>query len=249
MKTKCVCICVVVLSVLSPIALADTIEVAYVAVEAGGNKNVTLDGGGHTNANGLLAIDTRNPSGPLANLIGADTWAYCCQIDAYADFPFNIYNVATLETDFGSDKAGLISQLWAQNYDNSWQSDTYIYYGGNQGGWQSGEPSDTAENRQALAMVLGIYEIIYDFSETLSSLDLSSDRFIANSTNPTGAISIAQGWLDSLVLPGEYIGPSAQLLSLTSASCQNFIVEVPEPITLCFLGLGGLLLRRKKMRS
>lgn len=239
-------IAVLVLLVLASVAAyADMIDLAYVALEAGGNKNVNLNGTGYSGANGLMAVDTQNPVGPLANLINANTWAYCNDLGQHADFPFATYTVATLETDLGADKAGLISQLWAQNVDPAWMTDTYIYYGGNQGGWQAGQPANTAENQEALAMVLAIYEIRYDFTSSLGDLDLSAGAFKANSTNPASALSIAQGWLSALVMPADYNGPTAQLLSLTNAKLQDMIVEVPEPASMALLALGSLLLRKR----
>jgi hypothetical protein len=242
MKKRVLAACIVLVSgFLSSLSFAvETIEVAYVAVEAGGDENVSLNGGGHNGANGLMAINTRNPNGPLANLIDSHTWTYCYEVDAYTDFPYNTYNVATLEADLGSDKAGLISQLWAQHYDPSWQTDTYVYYGGNQGGWQPGEPGDTTENLEALAMVLAIYEIRYDFSGALTSLNLSGGSFVATSTNPADAITTAQGWLNGLVLPQDYTGETARLLSLTNSGLQDLIVEVPAIPAPAAMLLGSL---------
>ena len=229
-------------------AIADTIQIAYVGVDAGGQESITLNGAAMSGANGVQAMQTKNPVGPLANLIAPNTWAYCYELGASTDFPFNTYSVSTLESimDFG--KASLISQLWAQHYDDTWQASTYIYYGGNQGGWVSGQPADTLENQQALAMNFAIYEIFYDFNGSMTSLDIANGIFKANSagTNPTAAVSIASGWLSGLVSPGNYTGPKAQLLGLTSSNLQDIIVEVPEPLTLSLLGLGALAMRRKK---
>ena len=232
-------------AVLSSVALANTIEVAYVAVEAGGQENVVLNGSGHSGANGALAINTRNPVGPLAQLIGDEQLAYCYELTAYADFAFRTYNVQALDSALGNVKANLIGQLWAQHYNPAWQSDTYIYFGGSHGGWTADQPANTTENQQALALNLAIYEITYDFDTTLGSLDLTGGSFKVSSTNPSAATGLAADWLSDLVEPGAYTGQLAQLLSISNCSYQDFIIEipgssdVPEPTSLLML-LGSL---------
>ena len=240
---------VCVLAVFPALVLADTIDISYVAVDAGGQESLILGGTAMNGANGVQAMHTQNPVGPLASLITQNAWVYCYELGAYTDFPFNTYNVSALASVMDTGKAALISQLWAQHYDQTWQSSTPIYYGGNYGGFVGGQPADTLENQQALAMNFAIYEIYYDFTGTIASLDLANGVFKADSagTNPTLAVSTAAGWLGSLVLPENYTGPSAQLLGLTNSNLQDLIVEVPEPATISILAIGALaLLRRKK---
>jgi hypothetical protein len=237
-----------VLTFLSAQAFGCTVEVAYVGLEAGGREGTNLNGEINSGANGLLALKTRNPVGSLAELIDEKSWGYCYELTQYAEFNYRTYNVARLESVTGSCKAELISQLWAQHYDKSWESESYIYYGGNQGGWDSGEPANTQENREALALSFAIYEIIYDFDGSLGSLDLAADCFKAREdrTDPDDSIAIAANWLNSLVLPCDYTGPLAELLSLRNNCNQDFIVEIPEPATICILGLASLMLVKKR---
>jgi hypothetical protein len=232
---------------LSAGARADIISLAYVGVDAGGDEAITLNGQGYSGANGLMAVNTKDASGPLASLIASHTWTYCmADYGHYADFSYSVYSVGTLDSALGTDKAALIDQLWAQHHNSAWEADTYIYYGGNNGGWTAGEPGNTLENQQALAMVLAISEIRHDFISSLSDLNLSAGNYVANSANPGDAIGIAASWLSALVMPSDYTGPQAQLLALMSDDRQDMItVEVPEPMTLAVLGLGGLLLRRR----
>lgn len=231
----------------SAFATINTIEMAYFAVDAGGQQSVSLNGNAYNGANGVMAMNTCNPIGELANLVGDHIWTYCFDHGSYSSFSYGTFNVAMLQDAMNSDKAKLISQLWALHYDHSWQGDTYIYYGGNQGGFVSGQPANTVENQEALAFSFAVYEITYDFNGSIGSLNLSNGSLRANAsgTNPSSAVSISQSWLNSLILPGSYNGPMAQLVSLSSNSLQDVIVEIPEPATMALLSLGLLLLRKK----
>jgi hypothetical protein len=82
----------------------------------------------------------------------------------------------------------------------------------------------------------------------LDSLDLSKGSVIANAsgTNPSSAVAIAQGWLSSLVLPCNYTGKMAQLVSLSNNNLQDVITEIPEPATIAVLTLGSLFAIRKR---
>lgn len=230
---------------LSAHAFCGTVELSFVGIEAGGSQGNILNGSDESRVNGSMVLQTRNAEGELASLVGEMSWVYCYELTSWADYDYNVYNVGTLASSIGSDKAGLISQLWAQNYDEGWQSGSYIY----EQGWEDGEPADTAENCGALALSFSIYEIIYDYDGTLESLDLSANAYRADAenTNPAGSVAIAESWLNSLLLPENYSGPSAELLSLSNDGHQDFIMAVPEPITLGIMGFGALLLihRRK----
>lgn len=245
-------VCITLSPVLShATVISDTIQVAYKGVDAGGEEALRLDGSYLHGANGVQVMQTRNAVGSLAEKLPSTVWAYCTELGQYTDFPFNTYNVVDVNAEFGSVKGNLIRQLWAQHYDKTWETQTYIYYGGNQGGYTSGQPANTPENVKALAFQFALYEIRYDFDETsLSSLSLNAGRFQgdASGTNPSAAVSTAAAWLNSLLLPANYQGPLADLVALKNSSLQDLIVQVPEPTTLGLLALGGVMvtLRRKK---
>jgi len=244
----CIFVCCFLAAVcVSTFATINTIEMAYFAVDAGGQQSVNFNGNAYNGANGVMAMNTRNPIGQLASLVGDHIWTYCFDHGSYSSFSYATFNVAMLQDAMNSDKAKLISQLWALHYDNSWQGDTYIYYGGGYGGFVNGQPENTVENQQALAFSFAVYEIAYDFNGSISSLNLSNGSLMANAsgTNPSSAVSISQGWLNSLILPGNYTGPMAQLVSLSNNSLQDVIVEIPEPATMALLSLGLLALRKK----
>jgi len=241
-----------IFTIFSGFTFADTIELAYVGVDAGGQESISLNGTAMSGANGVMAMNTKNAVGLLAGLISTpNAWAYCYELGAYTDFPHYTYTVQPLAQAMDSGKAALIAQLWAQHYQTAWQASTYIYRGGSYGGFAPGEPANTTENQQALAMNFAIYEIFYDFNGTLASLNLNANSFIAKTsgTNPVEAVNIAGQWLSSLLLPQDYTGPQAQLLALTNSSLQDVIVEVPEPATMILLALGSLALRPIKRHA
>jgi hypothetical protein len=192
-------------------------------------------------------MNTRTPQGPLAKLIPGHIWTYCYELGQNTNFSYVTYKVLSLNTAMDPDRANLIRQFWAQHYDRTWETDTYIYRGGNQGTYPSGQPANTLENQKALAFSFAVYEIYYDFKETLASLSLNAGTFkgTTEGTNPSDAVRLAGDWLQGLKLPGEYTGRLANLLALKNDILQDVIVEVPEPATLIFLVLGGLAFIRR----
>jgi hypothetical protein len=229
-------------------ASADTIQIAYVGVDAGGYEGVILNGVSQNGPNGVQKFNTQNAVGSLAEQISPQVWGYCYELGQFTDSSYNTYNVVTVDSAMGSTvKADLMRQLWAQHYDDSWQADTFIYVSG----FVSGQPANTPENIAALAFDFAMYEINYDFNGTLSSLNLDADTFKANqgATNPAAAVDMARDWLAGLVMPENYSGPLANLLALSSCTKQDLIVEVPEPASVSLLLLGGLaLVRRRRTR-
>ncbi|MHB0947209.1 MAG: PEP-CTERM sorting domain-containing protein [Sedimentisphaerales bacterium] len=101
---------------------------------------------------------------------------------------------------------------------------------------------------QAAAFQLAYWEVMH---ETVGSWDIASGSFYllglnTSSSNNNGAtfanlVSYANTYLNSNTWTQK-----AELLILPATGYQPFIVEIPEPATMCLLGLGGLLLRRKK---
>jgi hypothetical protein len=230
------------LSLLTASSRADSILLSYVGVDAGGQESIKLNGASESGPNGVQTMATRNAVGPLASGLSSHIWAYCYELGQYTDFPYNTYQVVPLASAIGADKAALISQLWAKHYDSSWETQTYIYRGGSYGGYTAGQPASTPENTKALAMVLAIYEIKYDFSGTLGSLNFSAGTFQATGSNPSAAVSTAQSWLSNLLLPKDYHGPMANLVALTNPNLQDLIAassSVPLP-SAAFMGLGLL---------
>lgn len=233
------------------VARADMINLAYQYVDAGGTMSATYNGTyygqGLNWANGLQKFATTSPVGPLASQIGSSAWALCCDIQRESTFSSTPYTVNLLQTVEGQAQSDMARQLWAKHYSHAWESSTPIYYGGNQGGFVSGQPAATPENIQTLSVTYALLEIVYDFDGTLASLDVSAGLFRMSAGSDTVPPSVAavQAMLGTLVLPSQYQGPMPVLLELTSPTYQNVVLEIPEPATLGLLVLGGLSVLRR----
>lgn len=230
----------------SAAATADTIQLAYNYVEAGGTLSGVLNGNDFTNfsnADGVQFMSTANPVGPVAALIPTGVWAVCRELGQNTDFPFNTYNVDYLSNSpIGQPKADLIAQLWGQHYDHSWESNTAIYVQG----FLNGEPANTPENQNALAFIYAVYAIRYNFDGTAASLTVTNPTlpyYQYVDSNP-GTIAITNSWLAGLDL--NYSGSLPTLLDLTSDTLQDLIIEVPTPSVAAMFGVAGLAMVRRR---
>lgn len=231
---------------------ADSVDVAYCYVEAGGDMSVFLDGIYHGGSpGGIFRLDISNPVGPLASQMPVTAWASCAgELSQTVLFAPTTYEINLLADVVGQTKADLIRQLWGQHYDYLWNSDTPIFHGGGYSGYWPGEPAPTAENTNALSLSFALWEIMHDFDGTLASLDLSAGHFRMSpsaDSNPATYANV-QAWLSALVLPPDYHGPMPVLVYMGNKSQQDLIGEIPipEPATIVLLGAAALLLPRRR---
>jgi hypothetical protein len=158
--------------------------------------------------------------------LGVDVpgWGFCIELVIGA--PSGLYNVIPLDEASNSKpmgaKANLIRELWGRHFDPTWTAS-----GGNK--------------QMAEAFGAAIWEII---NETDSTWDVTSGPgFYAKGIEQAAT---ANAWLNEL----NGTGPRASLAAISTVDGQDYVVQVPEPATVCLLGLGGLaLLRKHKGRS
>lgn len=135
----------------------------------------------------------------------------------------------------GPDKAEYLSELWGRFFEPNWVG--------------SG-PFTCRQNRNAEAFAAAIWEIIYEeLPESPADWNVEVDSTFGRlGFKCFGADSAtANQWLHTL----DGTGPKADLRALVCDGKQDYITaiptsEMPEPATMALLGLGSLILLRKR---
>ena len=214
-----------------------------ISTHFGANDAITVYGAGYAGQeiySGVYMLTKMSGTG------GGDTWSdgtsipgFC--VEAEQLYPNNVthYDLVTTQSatstilgePVGLAKAGLLSELWGRYYDSSWADGSY----------------PASENNAASAFGAAVWEIIY---EDLPSSVLNYNVGVDNTAGVGGFASttvnqaLANSWLHSL----DGTGPMADLAIFTSDTNQNYLVAVPEPMTILLLGLGGALSVARKRR-
>ncbi len=167
--------------------------------------------------------------------------AVCIELsEPLAGNPITTYNVINtadgpvssaypIGTAMGTTKAKYLQELWGRYYDPSWSS---VY-------------NTTTQNIKAAVFAMAAWEIVYeDYSGNPLNWDVTVDGtpgdggFAADYTYSY----VANNWLHSL----DGTGPRADLRVFSIDGKQDFIVAVPEPMTIILLSTGSLIILRRK---
>ena len=214
-----------------PVGTVDVVRTGH-----GANYGISVYGAGLSGDieyTGVYMLDKTGGTG------SGDLWdngaipAFCIEVEEPAPNLVTQYDVISpadnyngiLNETLGTAKADYLSELWGRYYDPSWEG--------------SG-PFTPTQNMEATAFAAAVWEIVYE-DLPLSPLgwDVGSDGtpgipgFAGLGVNT----ALANGWLASL----DGTGPMAELAVFSNDGSQNFLVAVPEPMTLFLLGLGGAM--------
>jgi hypothetical protein len=134
----------------------------------------------------------------------------------------------------GPDKAEYLAELWGRFYDPDW-----VGVG----------PFTYQQNREAKAFAAAVWEIIYeDLPASPANWNVMLDGTFGHHGFRCSGVDTytANQWLHAL----DGTGPKTDLWALVHCCKQDFIVDtcIPEPATICLLGLGGLLIRKRRKK-
>ncbi len=230
---------------LSPAAittsLADTVDIAHTGY--GAHDVTTFWGAGYNGADVMSGVYMLNKTG--ATGIG-NTFSdgvipgFCIELPEPPPETTYTYSVGMPDTTYnsyldevvGSPKANYLRELWAEHYDPA---------------WASGGSYTSQQNSMAETFAAAVWEIIY---EDLPTSPLGWNVSLDGTAGDGGFAAVnldsatANKWLNELTGSGA----KADLLVVSYAGRQDYLVAVPEPATIILLGLGGSLglLRRRR---
>jgi hypothetical protein len=265
---KLIVICAAVTAVLAGIVLTSTANATtyYGTVNIQNHNNSLSDmgqlfspslgsGSGGTYYTGIYSWDAIPLNDPLHDPCGflsaqIPGWGFCIEL---TQGPFNgVHNIIALEdaplpaglygSPMGPIKANYIRELWDKYADTNWPTNIAL------------DPTNT-QRKYAETFSACIWEIIYEPNTGAAAWDVT--------TNPTGQgfratginATTANTWLDSLTGAAPSDDTMMHLVAISPQNGHNgqdYLVYLngpglPEPATICLLGLGALsLIRRKK---
>jgi hypothetical protein len=220
----------------SPVGTVDIAHDGY-----GAYGYVKVWGGGHSGDSvygGVYMLDKTGGTGQGNIWPDGQIGAFCIELHQWASSSTLTYDVVELDevnNSFmgglvGTEKADYISELWGRFYNSA---------------WADGGPYSSEEKSKAEAFAAAIWEIIYeDLPTSPLGWDVTDDGSYGSHGFKAQYIdsTVANNWLHAL----DGTGPKAELRAFVNAGKQDYIAQVPEPATVCLLGLGGLFFLRKR---
>lgn len=227
-QVKIHAISAVVVAVAAAAVQADTVNLQFVGVGASRSIKAYIGASTFNVSAGQLRHTFSGGTGVAAGLTGTKT-TFCTDLTEYVTGSGATYTVAPIANlpqtsgwpAMGAARAQAVYNLYAAA-----------------GGAQYGVSND-----YAAAFQIALWEVVYDFSGTLASLNLTSGNFRAGDTDGSSLSAAIAAQVTTLF--NAIVGPNASqtgLMGLTRAGAQDQIVQtdvVPIPAG-AFIGMAGL---------
>jgi len=193
------------------------------------SEQAHLWGGGLSGGNYYTGIYSWTNTGGTGWGTYVPNWGFCIELTQaarngwqdvipLAEAPLPIMPI--FGTPMGSTKADYIRELWGRNFDENWISNP-----------------TTINKQMAEAFGVAIWEIIF---ETDSVWNVNSGAGF-HATNVEQAAT-ANAWLAGLNGDSAYFAPNL----VATSDGQDYIVQIPEPMTIAFLAIGAIAILRRK---
>jgi hypothetical protein len=181
----------------------------------------TVWGGGLSDVTGYTGVYSWTNAGGTGLGTEVPNWGFCIELtqEPYTGWQ-DVVPLDEASTPIGTTKANYIRELWGRDFDPTWI---------------------TGANRQmAEAFGVALWEIIY---ETDPVWDVTSGTgFYATGIEQAATANL---WLSQL--DGDTAYFANNLVATSSPYGQDYLVQIPEPMTVIMLGLGALtVVRRRK---
>jgi hypothetical protein len=190
------------------------------------SEQAQLWGGGLTGGTYCTGIYSWTNEGGTGLGTQVPNWGFCIELTQPAANGWqNVIPLAEAplpreplyNTPMGDEKADYIRELWGRNFDPA---------------WATGSDREMAE-----AFNAAMWEIIY---ETDSTWDVTAGEGFY--TIGVQQADLANTWLSQLNGDIAYFAPNLVVIS----DGQDYLVQVPEPMTIAFLAIGAVAVLRKK---
>jgi hypothetical protein len=190
----------------------------------------TVWGGGLSGLTGYTGVYSWTNAGGTGLGTEVPNWGFCIEL---IQGPYNGWqnvvplNEASDSTPMGTTKANYIRELWGRDFDPTWT---------------------TGANRQmAEAFGAALWEIIYETDINPLTGKVNWDVTSGTGFHATGIEQAATANLWLSQLNGDTAYFANNLVATSSLYGQDYLIQIPEPMTVIMMGFGALsVMRRRK---